>query len=111
MGDLKWEALARANDVMGATVTDPSLWPTVMGLICEGIGATGGVLLQTDIRTPDVPRTASFDEMMRRYFAEGWQTRDIRAERGVPLLRGGQAGLYRRGHFHARGTGAVALHQ
>jgi DNA-binding CsgD family transcriptional regulator len=90
MGDLKWEAFARANRMMGETVADPSLWPTVMDLVCEAVGATGGVLLQTDVRTADVPRTGSFDEMMRRYFDGGWQTRDIRAERGVPLLMKGQ---------------------
>ena len=45
--------------------------------------------LATDVRTSDVPRTESFDEMMRRYFAGGWQSRDIRAERGVPLLMRG----------------------
>jgi len=90
MGDLKWDALARANKLMGETVIDPSRWPAVLAIICEAVGATGGVLLQTDIRTADVPRTESFDEMMRRYFDGGWQTRDIRAERGVPLLMGGR---------------------
>jgi DNA-binding CsgD family transcriptional regulator len=85
MGDLKWEALARAKNIMGETVTDPSLWPTVMDLICEAVGATAGVLLQTDIRRADMPRTESFNEMMRLYF-DGWQTRDISAERGVPSV-------------------------
>ena len=90
MGDLKWEALARAYEMMGETVVDPSLCAAVMDLLCDAVGASGGVLLQTDVRTLDVPRTNSFDEMMRRYFADGWQTRDIRAERGVPLLMAGQ---------------------
>jgi hypothetical protein len=90
MGDLKWDALTRANEMMGETVIDPSHWPTVLDLICEAVGAAGGVLLQTDVPTPDAPRTESFDEMMRRYFVGGWQTRDIRAERGVPLLMRGQ---------------------
>jgi DNA-binding CsgD family transcriptional regulator len=89
MGDRGSYALACAYDMMGETVLDPARWPAVMDAICEAVGAAGAVLLQTDLRTVDVPRTDSFDEMVRRYFAGGWQTRDIRAERGVPLLMKG----------------------
>ena len=44
MGDLKWEALAHAYEMMGETVVDPSLWPAVMDLLCDAVGASGGVL-------------------------------------------------------------------
>jgi DNA-binding CsgD family transcriptional regulator len=54
--------------------------------ISMAVGATGAVLLQSDVRTPDVPRTASLHEAMNFYFQENWHTRDIRANRGVPLL-------------------------
>ncbi len=53
------------------------------------MGATGAVLLQSDIRTPDVPRTRSVDALIRRYFADGWSTRDVRGNRGIPLLARG----------------------
>jgi DNA-binding CsgD family transcriptional regulator len=36
-----------------------------------------------------VPRTSAVDEFVDSYFAEGWHTRDIRAERAVPLLLAG----------------------
>jgi DNA-binding CsgD family transcriptional regulator len=52
----------------------------------QAVDAAGAVLLQADVRTPDVPRTESFDEMVRFYFTGAWHTRDIRAERAVPLL-------------------------
>ena len=45
-------------------------------------------MLQSDIRTADVPRTASVEALTGRYFAEGWQSRDLR-NRGVPLLSRG----------------------
>lgn len=45
--------------------------------------------MQGDSRTPDVPRTPEVDEFVDSYFAEGWHTRDIRAEKAVPLLLAG----------------------
>src|SRR5262249_40842868 len=46
---------------------------------------------QSDIRTPDVPRTASVEALVQRYFADGWPTRDVRGNKGVPLLARGAA--------------------
>jgi len=71
-------------------VLDPGAWPRLMDRISEAAGAAGAALLQTDVRTPDIPRTASVDECFKHYFAAGWQTRDTRAERSVPLLMRGQ---------------------
>jgi len=82
--------LARAARELGEASLDPSAWPRLMDRICEAAGATGAALLQTDVRTPDIPRTASVDECFNHYFATGWQTRDTRAERSVPLLMRGQ---------------------
>jgi DNA-binding CsgD family transcriptional regulator len=76
---------------LGEAVVDPSAWPRVMEEISAACGATGAALLQTDIRTPDIPRTASVDDCFKHYFAMGWPTRDTRAERSVPLLLRGQA--------------------
>ena len=58
--------------------------------ICTAAGTLGAGLLQSEIRTPDIPRTAGAGEIFRSYFANGWHQRDIRAERAVPLLLSGQ---------------------
>jgi hypothetical protein len=57
-------ALARAKEMLGETVVDPSAWPRVMDAICQAVDAAGAVLLQADARTLDVPRTDSVTEMM-----------------------------------------------
>jgi DNA-binding CsgD family transcriptional regulator len=68
---------------------DPAIWPELMEQISTTVGATGAVLLQSDIRTPDVPRTASVEPLVQRYFADGWPTRDVRGNKGIPLLARG----------------------
>jgi DNA-binding CsgD family transcriptional regulator len=70
-------------------VIDPTKWPEVMESICSAVGATGAALLQSDVRSPDVPRTASVDELFSNYFRYRWHLRDRRAERAVPLLLNG----------------------
>jgi DNA-binding CsgD family transcriptional regulator len=52
--------------------------------------AEGAVLLQSDLRTPDVPRTPAISDAIDAYFRDGWHRRDVRAERGVPLVHSGQ---------------------
>src|SRR5262245_58560049 len=54
--------------------------------ICRAVGASGAMLLQGDVRTPDIPRTASFDEQTKCYFRGDWHIRDTRAKYAVPLL-------------------------
>ena len=83
------DRLESACKLLGDTVLDPAVWPQVMDQICRAVGATGAGLLQSDVRTPDVPRTASVDEALSHYFRTGWHLRDIRATRGVPLLLDG----------------------
>jgi DNA-binding CsgD family transcriptional regulator len=57
--------------------------------ICASVGARGAALLQGDVRTPDVPRTAGVREAFDFYFREGWHHRDLRA-RGIPLFLQGR---------------------
>jgi DNA-binding CsgD family transcriptional regulator len=71
------------------TALDPTLWPEIMEEISRAIGATGAVLLQSDVRTPDVPHTAGVAEVLQAYFGANWHLRDIRA-RAAPLLVKGQ---------------------
>jgi hypothetical protein len=73
---------------LGDTVVDPKLWPDVLEDICQAVGATGALLLQSDVRTPDVPRTKSVEELCKAYFS-GWHLNDPRAQRAVPLLLSG----------------------
>jgi hypothetical protein len=47
------------------------------------------VMLQRDVRTPDVPMTDSLKDLLTIYFRDGWHGRDIRAAPGVPLLLAG----------------------
>jgi hypothetical protein len=83
------EKLAKASARLGDAVLDPDMWPEIMVELSAAIGATGGaVLLQGDVRTPDVPRTAAMHDCLDKYFGEGWNARDTRA-RGVPLWLAG----------------------
>jgi DNA-binding CsgD family transcriptional regulator len=74
---------------LGEVVLDPVLWPEILEEICRGVGATGAILLQSDVRTPDVPRTAGVDDLFKQYFANSWHNRDLRA-RAVPALLHGR---------------------
>jgi DNA-binding CsgD family transcriptional regulator len=81
--------LAGTSARLGEAALDPMMWPQIMDDICRGAGALGAALLQSDVRTPDVPRTASADELFKNYFEQHWHTRDVRAEKGMPLMRVG----------------------
>jgi DNA-binding CsgD family transcriptional regulator len=79
--------LQQAAARLGDAAIDPSIWPVIIQEISAAAGARGAAMLQSDVRTPDVPCTPDVGDYFRRsYFAEGWHARDIRAERGVPLL-------------------------
>lgn len=76
---------------LGEAVVDPGRWPVLMEEICSAVGTTGAALLQSDIRTPDVPLTPSIGEFLKSYFANNLHVDDVRASRGVPLMLGGHA--------------------
>jgi DNA-binding CsgD family transcriptional regulator len=84
------EGLMAVRDRLGDAVIDPALWPQIMEQISSAAGATGAFLLQSDIRTPDVPRSEGVRDLIDYYFAEGWHIRDARAPRGIPLLLSGE---------------------
>ena len=81
--------LEKACKLLGDTVLDPAVWPLAMDEICRAVGASGALLLQSDVRTADIPRTPSFEEPTQFYFRNGWHARDSRATRGIPLMLGG----------------------
>jgi hypothetical protein len=61
-----------------------------MEAICAATVTTGAVLLQTDVRTPDVPMTVSVTELLEDYFDNNLHVGDIRATKGMPLLLSGR---------------------
>jgi hypothetical protein len=73
----------------GEAAVDPSAWPDLMEGICKAVGASAGLLLQSDVRTPDVPRTESIDEGTRNYFKGNWHLVDPRA-RGFSRMMAGE---------------------
>jgi hypothetical protein len=78
--------IERVSQRIGEASLDPAMWPTIMEDLYRRVSATGAALLQTDVRTPDIPRTPGVDQLYREYFANGWHERDLSADRGVPLL-------------------------
>ena len=86
MQSVNADELEKACSLLGDTVLDPAVWPLAMDEICRAVGASGAMLLQGDFRTPDIPRTASFDEQTQCYFRGDWHIRDTRAKYAVPLL-------------------------
>jgi len=88
-GRIDLSQLANASKLFGDATVDPAVWPQIMEEICAAVGATGALMLQADARTPDIPRTASIDELVQDYFRGNFHLRDVRAIRGVPrILRG-----------------------
>jgi DNA-binding CsgD family transcriptional regulator/PAS domain-containing protein len=82
--------LQEASARLGDAAVDPRIWPEIMQQIATAATSQGAVLLQGDVRTQDVPRTAGVDAYVRSYFADGWHARDFRAAKAVPLLLQGE---------------------
>jgi DNA-binding CsgD family transcriptional regulator len=90
MGVFDQHKLELAASRLGETILDSRQWPDVMEDICKAVGATGAVLLQSEFRTADVPRTQSVDDLTKAYFSGGWHLHDSRAERSIPLILRGR---------------------
>src|SRR5688572_13291155 len=75
---------------LGDAVIDPAMWPALMQDICSASNSAAACLLQSDVRTPDVPMTESGREFFKSYFDNRFHENDIRASRGVPLLLAGR---------------------
>jgi DNA-binding CsgD family transcriptional regulator len=84
------DRLQSIGNRLGDAVIDPAMWPVLMQDICSASGAMGACLLQSDVRTPDVPMTESAREFFKSYFDNRYNENDIRAVRAVPLLMAGR---------------------
>ena len=80
------DRLQSISNRLGDAVIDPAMWPLLMADVCSASGATGACLLQSDVRTPDVPMTVAAREFFKSYFDNHIHENDIRAVRSVPLL-------------------------
>ncbi|WP_246563450.1 helix-turn-helix transcriptional regulator [Bradyrhizobium liaoningense] len=85
-----FEQLERSKARLGEAVLDPGQWISVMEDICFAAATSGAGLLQSDVRTSDVPVTPSVKEAFQGYFAANLHVEDVRAIRGVPLLLSGR---------------------
>ena len=90
MNDIDPAWLDKACARLGDAVIDPAMWPEILGEISGAVGATGAVLLQSDLRTSDIPHSPGLSEMLNAYFGNEWHTRDLRANRSFPLILKGE---------------------
>lgn len=89
MGKLDIRLLDAASQRFGDAVLDPSVWTDILEQVCQAAATTGASLLQSDVRTPDVPMTDGAKEIITTYFQNNLHLNDIRAVRGAPLLLAG----------------------
>jgi DNA-binding CsgD family transcriptional regulator len=82
------EELSKVLDRLGEAAVNPEAWRDIMDDICKAVGASAALLLQSDIRTPDVPRTESIDEGTQFYFRNNWHLRDPRAKAFPRMMAG-----------------------
>jgi DNA-binding CsgD family transcriptional regulator len=80
------KALKEAAQRLSDAAVDPYVWPEIMEQVSAAVRATGAGLLQSDVRTADIPRTKGVSDLVNNYFTAGWHTRDLRGQRGVPML-------------------------
>jgi DNA-binding CsgD family transcriptional regulator len=90
MNDIDPARLKRACARLGDAVIDPAIWREILSQISEAVGAIGVDLVKSDVRTSDIPHSAGLSEMLNAYFGDGWDTRDLRADRAFPLILKGQ---------------------
>lgn len=84
------ESLGKAKSRLGEAVLDPGQWPSLMEAVCAATATTGAALLQSDVRTPDVPMTPSVVDAFKSYFKNNLHVGDIRAARGMPVILSGR---------------------
>jgi DNA-binding CsgD family transcriptional regulator len=90
MNDIDPARLKRACARLGDAVIDPAVWPEILSQISEAVGAIGVDLVKSDVRTSDISHSAGLSEMLNAYFGDGWDTRDLRADRAFPLILKGE---------------------
>jgi len=82
------EELSKVLNRLGEAAVNPEAWRAIMDDICRAVGASAALLLQSDVRTPDVPRTASIAEATDFYFRNNWHLKDPRAKAFPRMMAG-----------------------
>ena len=59
--------LEDAGKRLGDAVLDPLIWRELMEDICQAADAKGAAMLQSDVRTEDIPRTEAVSEFFDNY--------------------------------------------
>jgi DNA-binding CsgD family transcriptional regulator len=93
MNDIDTARLDTVCARLGDVIIDPAMWREILSQISTAVGATGAVLLQSDVTTSDIrhsPHSAGMSEILSSYFGNGWHTRDLRADRGFAWVLKGQ---------------------
>jgi DNA-binding CsgD family transcriptional regulator len=85
------EELMKATARLGDVVVDPAAWPEILDAMSRAVGAEGAILMQSDVRATDLPRSTSISELADTYFRNGWHIGDVRNIRGPRLRLRGQA--------------------
>jgi DNA-binding CsgD family transcriptional regulator len=78
-------ALEKVVAKLPGLVLEPAGLVGTMEEISKASRSEGAVLLQADVRTPDVPHTPGISDLFKTYFGEGWHTRDTRV-RAIPKI-------------------------
>ena len=89
MASVDLDRLNAVSGRLGEAVLDPTTWPSLMVEICRAVNTTGAALIQSDVRTADIPMTGSVQEIFQTYFRNNLHIGDVRAVRGAPLLLAG----------------------
>lgn len=71
--------LEDASKHLGDAVLNPLIWRELMEDICQAVDARGAAMLQSDVRTEDIPRTAAVSEFFDNYFHHKLHVADVRA--------------------------------
>lgn len=88
MSDVSHRRLLDISSRLADVVADPGEWSPLLGEIAEAAGGRGAVLLRTDARPSDAPRSASIDESIDYYFRQGWHLHDTRIRALPRWMRG-----------------------
>lgn len=82
--------LQKSIEQLGDVVIDPGRWRDIIEDVSLSLASTGAWLMRGENRTRDMPSSDGITELRNLYFDGGFHTRDIRAERCVPLIMRGQ---------------------
>ena len=79
-----WDLERAAQDMQDAAL-DPLAWAGVLDRLAQSVGGVGAVLMSVDHRLPGPPVSPGIANLMKDYYAEGWNRSDIRY-RGLPTV-------------------------